>query len=505
MNKLMQIKFKLVIWGLFLFLGSTVSFAQQETPWGEDQKVGGSVLRFKVLGELDGAYYASGYVKKIGGKNNFLYKINQNHEIIESTLLEFPESKKSEVWCKFVELNGITYNLYSVCDLKTNKLTLYKSKYTEGSFEAPVQLSTYDLPNKKSDLLEKGYIDLAQPNTNTDISKNYNQNKVITNHEKNKVLFFSPIQSDIGKEGVVFTVFGKEMQLLWQKSINSEKSGFRVLNAVLSNDGVVYVVGAIFDDQKEAIGQNFKVYRITEHDVSVSEIELENAKQVQSAGGYLNDLDSLMVCGFYYSGGNQKTSKIEGFFNGSPLIGNSLKMTPIMESWVNMFPKPKDQILAKHIHISNIVRLADGTTAVVAEYKTEDKTYINLLTERSSVSYFSGPLLLYFIDAKGNLRGMNCLKKEKDEKPGLVTYHLVSDKEKLQVIHTQDVPNTYRYASYLVTFDSAGNMTNKRALVTKQDENYFFMPDYQFSGDGKCVLVNLNSFGSAFSLKTMRF
>ena len=408
MKKTIQVLFCLF---LLPFLGHSQSYKPE---WGPVyKKEGGLFAPYRLVG-MDNDHY---YLLMQPRKGGTLLKFDFNHKLASNQKLDFKYKKKKIHLQKFIETKNGTYGYLSAHDPKTNEWNVFSSQFTGGKF-SPIKRA-YSHPFKMKKFFLWGLSNYS----------NDRGHELVISDNKSLVGFTNVVDNlkKEGEESIKVALFDADMKLKWEKTqkFKYKDKSISILQTVIGNDGVVYVLGKIWDRQKNKKPKglpkfDYKVFRITEQEMAEYPIDLGPTLAPTDAGLFFpkSNENEFILAGFYTNA--NKKSGIQGVFYASGNMQEGIKNTKttkfeseFLENLARKKDIEKDRGLRHSFDIDNFFELQDGSIGFIAEedYVISHTSRDGNGNTRTSYTYYTNDIIIPRFGADGSLTNIEKVEK----------------------------------------------------------------------------------------------
>lgn len=484
MKKTIKVLFCLL---LLPFLAHSQSYKPE---WGPVyKKEGGLFAPYRLVG-MDTDYY---YLLMQPRKGGTLLKFDFNHKLVSNQKLNFKYKKKNIQLEKFIETKNGRFGYLSAHDPKTNEWNVFSSQFTAGKFSPIKRAYTHPFRMKKL-FLFAGYSKLS----------NDTGNKLVVSDNKSLVGFTNVVDNlkKGGEESIKVALFDANMELMWEKTqkFKYQDKSISILQTVIGNDGVIYVLGMIWEKQKNKKAKglpnyDYKVFRITEQDMTEYPIDLGPTLAPTDAGMFFpkSDKNEFVLAGFYTDANRKSGTQGVFYASGNKQEGiKNIKTTKFESKFLENLARKKDiekdRGIGYGFDIDNFFELRDGSIGFIAE---ED--YVISHTYRdgngnssTSYTYYTNDIIIPRFGADGNLTNIEKVEKNfSSQNYGYTSYSVAIHDNQVFLLFNDHKNRADRKKmkgkrrwtyTDLVVLDEKGNIATNKTLFNSNEIDLNFIP-----------------------------
>jgi hypothetical protein len=348
------------------------------------------------------------FLTKSGLRKYRVVSLDEDLKVDVSKDLELMEVNQKEV--KFVDAGQIgdkTYFFSQSFDRKTNEMNLYAS-------DLDIETGEFNQHNEALNIQNDKFVALNRPF------------EVIRSVDSSKVLFVCayPVKNQENAT-VSVKVTDNKLNELWKQDIIFDKISrdFSVLEYLVDNKGNIHISASIRMDNDEKRDAEVKgeyyvaIYSYFHQTGELKEYEIGFQKEIiMTSHLELNDKNEIICTGFY----TEKTlfdSGMKGFYylridpNTKEVVANNLSAFDVsfLEQLMSQRKAEKGKGINFYV-IRDTYSMPDGGMTIVAE----NYQYSQLQDDNGSIVseiWTYGNVLVFFLDAEGNMRTYSILKK----------------------------------------------------------------------------------------------
>jgi|GEM_PF-573720 len=533
MNMKHLLSFIILLFAVGLFAQEA---SNRKIDWGPKLKNKG--FNYKFLG-LTGDTYQMVFKPD---KENRLITHSLNHEIISDEDFDYVFNKQRLKIHGSIKTKSSSFVYMHQYNKKYKEWILHVSKYVNGSYTEPqeVYFQEIDFEEKSIRRAFEYYNEQGRGPFSSG-----SDGGLLISEDSTKVAFINHLDAPRpGKEdGFAIAVFDDKMNLLWKDVFyhNFGKKGGNVIQNVVTNDGEIFLLSKVFEENKlfgkvkskknkNLPSYNYHICHINQEGILDHTVDIGNDVAPVGAGLFFpnDNTDQYLLSGFYTNDefGSNRINGIFFTYGDKNFDKSEVKIHEFEKGFLDNLTRDRDIKKGKGIkttyEIKDMLEYRDGTIGFIAE---ETYTTINtfgganafgnqnaFMNQNRTIVYHSNNIIIPKFDVEGNLLNIQKIEKEyRSESPRMTSFSLAINKGKAYIVFNDFKKRKERKAmnkkgrifTDLVIIDEDGEIETRETLFSNKEIDLYF--NTVFSGYNNDVMLIGTASRRKYQMGTLKF